>query len=219
MKHLLLFALPFVGGCHTAPTRHSASTPSPVISVARPLGTAAIAPLPPASPTLEQRLRQQSQFIEALINQNDALAASLASRAQPESPHQAPPSVLPVALQTVPAFGKSSGPASDAALAPNAEGVIDLCAIATPEAGTPANPFAVRTIAPDSMREISLRVGGVVAGPVACVIINDRLLQAGDSLESLTVERVDAGSVYLRHEGRRLRLPISAKPVRVRLPL
>ena len=81
------------------------------------------------------------------------------------------------------------------------------------------NPFTVRTVPPEAMREVTLHVGGIVAGPIPCAVVNDRLVQVGELIESLAVERIEADAVLLRHSGRLLRLPVSEKSTRVRLPL
>jgi hypothetical protein len=47
----------------------------------------------------------------------------------------------------------------------------------------------------------------------------DRLVQAGETIESLAVERIEPDAVLLRHSGRLLRLPVTEKATRVRLPL
>ena len=103
---------------------------------------------------------------------------------------------------------------------PNADGVIDLAAVtADTKPGEPVNPFAVRTMSAESVREVTLHVSGILAGAVPCAIINDRPVQAGETVESLLLERIEPDAVWLRFAGRRLRLPASEKPVRVRLPL
>lgn len=100
---------------------------------------------------------------------------------------------------------------------PNAEGVIDLTAT-TAKSGELVNPFAVRTVSEGSGREVLVHVSGLVAGPKACAIINERLVEAGDTLESFRVERIDPETVLLRLGERRLRLPLTERPVRVLLP-
>jgi type II secretory pathway component PulC len=105
-------------------------------------------------------------------------------------------------------------------LTPNADNVIDLVAFVVSEKpGEPVNPFTVRTVPPEAMREVTLHVGGIVAGPMACAVINDRLVQVGEIIESLAVERIEPDAVLLRHSGRLLRLPVAEKSTRVRLPL
>ena len=69
------------------------------------------------------------------------------------------------------------------------------------------------------MREIALRVGGIVRGPSPCALINGRPVQAGDRIESLDVVRIEPAAVLLRHGAELLRLPLTEKPVRLRLPL
>jgi hypothetical protein len=209
MKSFALLPLLFAG-CASVPP---APPVTPVVTTTAP----SAAPAPTAQLPLEQRLRRQSQVIEALLSQNEALLGkagdpSPVTVSDPRSlvgtmPPAVPPTPAPPAHEPIPTA------------APNAEGLIDLTANVAPKPGEPVNPFAVRAAPVDTMREITLRVSGVIAGPVACAVINDRLVQAGDLVESLAVERIDPNTVYLRHEGQRLRLPVSGKPVRVRLPL
>lgn len=183
-------------------------------------------------------MRRQAQTIEALLSQNDALAAQLA--AVKESAAVSPPSAAPVVptppvpapSMPAPVAVPNSAPAPASAavaplppsptpepiLSPNAEGVIDLTA-APAGAGEPVNPFTVRAVAKETIREVTIQMGGIVAGPTACAVINDRLVEAGESVESLEVERIEPDAVILRRDGRRLRLPVSEKPVRVRMAL
>jgi len=107
--------------------------------------------------------------------------------------------------------------AEEPALVPNADGVIDLTAPAA-KPGEPVNPFAVRAAPDGTIREVLLHVSGLIAGPRACAVINERLVQAGDVVETFRIERVDPEAVSLRLGSQRLRLPLSEKPVRVRLP-
>jgi hypothetical protein len=94
-----------------------------------------------------------------------------------------------------------------------------VAVIVAEKPGEPVNPFTVRTVPPEAMREVSVHVGGIVAGPAACAVVNDRLVQAGETIESLAVERIEPDAVLLRHSGRLLRLPVTEQPTRVRLPL
>jgi hypothetical protein len=200
MKYLLLFAGVLLAGCQTAPM--PAADPQPMV-VAPPSP-------PPAEPdrTLERRLRQQAQVIEALISQNDALTARLGQAPRPaESASRATPSTVP------------ADPAkSDPYLSPNAEGVIDLTAVGSNSDGA-VNPFVVRKLPADATREVSLHVGGIIAGPTKCAVINDRLVQTGEAIESMSVEKIEPDAVFLRREGQRLRLPVSGSTVRVRMAL
>ena len=50
-------------------------------------------------------------------------------------------------------------------------------------------------------------------------VINDRLMEAGETIESLTVERIEPDAVVCRYEDKWLRLPVAEKPVRVRMAL
>lgn len=216
MKFLLLSIAIGLAGCQSAP--------APAVLPASTKPVAALPPAPPPQATppaptsagLEQKIRQQSQYIEALISQNDALTAKLAAANNSAPPL---PAVTPLPPEPAPQ-PRPTSPAPESILTPNADNVIDLVAVIVAEKpGEPVNPFAVRTVPPEARREVTLQVGGIVAGPTACAIINDRFVQARDSIESLAVERIEPDAVLLRHSGRLLRLPIAEKPVRVRLPL
>lgn len=198
---LLLCLLP-LAGCQ--------SVPQPVAPVSTPVAAPA-----PASERADPAVRQR-RHIEALIAQNEALASRVRElEAQPKPvTASAPPALLPGS--PVVATAPLPEPVNEPALMPNAEGLLDLTAVRT---GDEANPFAVRTLPPESVREIALRVGGIVRGPSPCALINGRPVQAGDRIESLDVVRIEPAAVLLRHGAELLRLPLTEKPVRIRLPL
>jgi hypothetical protein len=241
MKHLLLVFAIALAGCQSAPTATVLPSPAkPAAAVSPAPVTPTVAPVP-SSAGLEQKLRQQAQYIEALISQNDALIAKLPATPVSATPAAnintlpPPPLSLPPELAAPPPADPvppplpptpvqvSSTPIPlppEPTLTPNADNVIDLVAVVVAEKpGEPVNPFTVRTVPPEAMREVTLQVGGIVAGPVSCAIVNDRLVQVGELIESLAIERIEANAVLLRHSGRLLRLPVAEKPVRVRLPL
>lgn len=220
MKHLLIALVIGLAGCQTTPPLRVLPTP------AQPMAAIAPPPRPPAtapaatSTRLEQKLRQQAQYIEALISQNEALTAKLAApdgrtpQPRPAAPPTPEPPPLPRPAPVAPT------PPVEPVLTPNAENVIDLVAVMVAEKpGEPVNPFTVRTVPLEAMREVCVRVGGIVAGPTACAVVNDRLVQIGETIESLAVERIEPEAVLLRHSGRLLRLPVTEQPTRVRLPL
>jgi hypothetical protein len=221
MKPFLVLLFLTLCGCRTsAPV---ASLPAPAPIPVRPPMEPTVAPPPPVRPTNampDPRSRQQAQLIEALINQNEALAARLAAlqsapiatssvpapiAVQPSSPVSVPPPVVVKA---------------EAAIAPNAEGVIDLTAIEQADnADEPVNPFAVRTAPGEKTREVTLLVGGIILGKTPCAVVNERLVQSGDSFEGFVVERIETGAVVVRSGVHRLRLPVSPSPTRVKLAL
>ncbi len=220
MKHLLVLLIVGLAGCQSSPAPSVLPAPStlPAAPVAPPVRP--VAPAAPATSGPEHKVRQQAQYIEALISQNDALTAKLAAtNAAPPSADTSvtlPPDPAPVPRPTITLLPVSAEPT----LTPNADNVIDLvAAIVTEKSGEPVNPFTVRTVPPEAMREVSLQVGGIVAGPMACAVVNERLVQVGEIVESLAVERIEPDAVLLRHSGRLLRLPVAEKAVRVRLPL
>ncbi|WP_415910162.1 hypothetical protein [Oleiharenicola sp. Vm1] len=135
---------------------------------------------------------------------SEATKEQVAAQVQPS----APPQSLPV---------RSSLP-EIAAIAPNADGVIDLSVVARDPAEE-ANPFAVRAPEEETNREIALAVGGLIHGVAPCALINGRSVEPGETIESLTVVRLEPDAVLFQHAGRYLRVPVADKPVRVRLPL
>ncbi len=184
----------------------------------RPIAVQPLPPLPAASP-LEQKVKQQAQLIEALVSQNDALNAKLAACAA-TIPASTPPATPTAATNVPPAVPLPETKPAESFAVPNAEGVIDLVAVTLGQAtGEPVNPFAVRTVPAEKTREVALHLGGTVAGESPCAVLNDRLVQQGDVVESLAVERIEADAVILCRGDQRLRLPVAEKPVRVRLPL
>lgn len=229
MKFLLLLIPAFLVGCRTAPPL---TLPQPGTALAAPTPTVVALPAPATSGTavLEQKIRQQAQVIEALISQNDALTAKLATVGETVAPVVAatvppstPPAPLPAPLAPMPTVVAPASPVPlippEPTLTPNADGVIDLTATSASKPGEPVNPFAVRVPVSDGVREVTLHVGGIIAGPTACAVVNDRLVQSGDLVESLSVERIESDAVFLRREGQRMRVPVSAQPIRVRMPL
>ncbi len=205
MKIPVILVLLTFAGCQSAPP-----------SVAPPLRPPPeVRPVPGETSSvsaLERKLRQQAQYLDALLSQNDALTARLAEAGPRTAPVLATPA-LPPPL----AIAGPTPVAAEPALSPNAEGVIDLTAV-TVKPGAAVNPFAVRAPGDARGRELSLHVSGIIAGPVACAVINERLLVVGDTVESFRVERIEADAVALRLGDQRLRLPVADKPVRVRLP-
>lgn len=220
MKYFLVSIVIGLSGCQSTPAPSVLPAPTKPVTAIHPAPIVPLAVPAPATAGLEQRIRQQAQYIEALISQNDALMAKMtvANGATPPPPTVIPlpptPAPLPRPAQVPPP------PPSAPTLTPNADNVIDLVAFVVAEKpGEPVNPFTVRTVPPDAMREVTLHVGGIVAGPMACAVINDRLVQVGEIIESLAVERIEADAVLLRHSGRLLRLPVAETSTRVRLPL
>ena len=193
-------------------------------------GCQAVPPPKPATPALlfapalefqEKALRQQ-QHIRALIAQNDALHSRVRELATP-APEV--PKTPPAAEKGAPPPAAPEQPTTDeretiGALSPNAEGVIDLAAIAAqPIQGEEVNPFAIRSLPTDAVREITLHVSGLIQGPAPCALVNGRPVEPGETIETLTLTRIEPGAALFRHGPHLLRLPVSEKPVRLRLAL
>ncbi len=223
MKYLVIAFTIGLAGCHSAPSPSALPPSTKAAPRIYPLPAPAVLLPAPAASGLDQKIRQQAQYIEALISQNDALTMKLAAAGKASSPT---PTVVALTSESAPLppppplpLPPSPSP-SEPMLTPNADNIIDLVAfVAAEKSGEPVNPFSVRTVPPESVREVTLHVGGIVAGPMACAIINDRLVQVGEIVESLAVERIETDGVLLRHSGRLLKLPVSEKSTRVRLPL
>lgn len=213
MKMILPLILCVLAGCQNRP----AVNPAPTLPPPGELPVNLAPPHTVATRVLDRKIRQQAQFIEALLSQNEALTAKL----NVPVPSIATPELMPPAsVKPEPERSVSARPAESAILVPNADGMIDVVTAAlAAKSGEAANPFAVRTVNAETVKEVTLRVHGIVAGPVACAVINDRLIQTGETIGSLTVEKVEADVVLLRHGGHRLRLAVSEHPVRIRLPL
>ncbi len=225
MKPVLALLFLALCGCRTSTP--VASLPAPAPTPVRPPMEPTVAPPPPVRPTNampDPRSRQQAQLIEALINQNEALTARLAALQSAPVTTSTVPESVPVTVQSSPVVSVAT-PApvpvvTEHAIAPNAEGIIDLAAIEhAGSADEPVNPFAVRTAPGEKTREVSLLVGGIILGKAPCAVVNERLVQAGDSLDGFEVERIEAGAVIVRSTVHRLRLPVSPTPTRVKLAL
>lgn len=165
-----------------------------------------------------------------------ATAETPGRAAEPEQPFARPPTIQPTpqpaaivtvvtpppAPPTPPAQSialttpEAVAAAPEPALSPNAEGVLDLTAVNT---DNEPNPFTVRSAGTEATRELSLQLAGVIGGTVPCALINGRPFQAGDTVESLFVVRVEVDAVLLRHEEQLVRLAVSTKPAHLRVAL
>ena len=247
MKTNLLFASLLLAGCQSSPPvirplpdplpMHA----SPASLAAQPVGDAPapkapVAAAPAAADTEKQK--RQAQWIEALMAQNDVLTARLGALDQARtSPPPATPLAPAAAGATAPAPGTAlpvttaipetaSVPAAGAVtpaaipdttplLVPNADGVVDTTALKA--SGSPPNPFAVRSLPADAVREVSFKVEGIFAGAVPCVLVNGRVAEPGDSVESLKLTRITAEALVLTGEGFAVRLPLGLTKVRLAL--
>jgi hypothetical protein len=191
-----------------------------------------------------EKLTRQRQWIEALMAQNDALTARLGTLehgaagvpppaaaaptspatvegAAPKPPAPPPPPAAPVNPVAPPASTVATPPAaetpSEAAplLVPNADGVIDTTVLNAP--GNPPNPFAVRTLPADAVREVTFVVDGIFQGGSPCALINGRVTEVGDLVESLRLTRISSETLVLTGDGFALNLPLGSTKVRLAL--
>lgn len=214
MKTYLTFFCLILAGCQTAAPVQPPVAAKP-LAESRPV---AVAPSDSNS-ALAQKIRQQAQYIDALISRNEALTAKLANGANSPAPAHALSTIEPAATVT-PVVPPSFPEAPLEMVAPNADGVIDLTAAPADAKSTDnVNPFAIRTAGSGPVREVTLRVSGLLGGKTPCAIINDRLVQVNEAVETLTVERIGEDWVCLQFNGQRLRVPVSDQSVKVKLPL
>lgn len=165
---------------------------------------------PPSEPREAKNRNDQRPMIEALIAQNDALTARIrelekAAKTTVDSGSHG--------VASVPAIG--APPVADSSwLTANADGVIDATANKT---GGSANPFAVRTVAADGIREIKLDVQALTGGAQPCALVNGRVVQVGDAIESLRFSRITPEMLIVNGDGFAASLPLGSTKVRVAL--
>ena len=253
MKANLVLACLFLAGCQSAPTAVK-PLPGPRPLPTRPQNQAdhaLVNQAPPAAATRDalpvvdaEKQSRQTQLIEALMAQNDALTTRLttlehsAASIPPSAPVPAPvsaqadapppeppPSPLPPPAPPAPAApparvapppaAPSPPTESTPLLVPNADGLIDTTVLSA--SGNPPNPFAVRNLPVEAVREVSLAVQGIFQGTTPCALINGRVAEPGDSVESLRLARLAPEAVVLTGDGFALSLPLGATKVRLAL--
>ena len=106
-------------------------------------------------------------------------------------------------------------------ITPNADGLIDTVGLrpTEPPEGLP-NPFELRWHPPVSTRELLLRVESVLLrepSSNACVCINGRIYGPGESMEGFVVSGLGGDVVELRRDRILVRIPVSERPLRLRL--
>ena len=231
----LLTTLLALSGCQTAPVPPAvlplplAPSPAPAaVRVPEVVKTYTLgAYVDPDDPTL----RHEAHMVQRIISPAhwNLQPAPVAKAEIPEAmsvplpvvedrPPTAPAvSVAPTPVVISPAI-PAPVPDPEPALAPSADGLIDLTA-APAAADAEVNPFAVRKLPPEAVREITLHLDGIVHGAAPCALVNGHPLQPGDPFESLELVRIESDAVLLRYRGQLLRLPATGQPVRLRLPL
>jgi hypothetical protein len=250
MKTNLIFACFFFTACQSAPPVVR-PLPDPLPLRTQPENLAgrtvpsdgpAVAATRETPPAVDaEKLTRQRQWIEALMAQNDALAARLEALkhdaastapqpAAPKSPAPAkmpkpeaapPPPAAPVSSAAPAASAVVAQPAAEAPsaptplLMPNADGVIDTTVLSAP--GNPPNPFAVRTLSADAVREVTFVVDGIFQGDSPCALVNGRVAEVGDLVESLRLTKITPAALTLTGDGFAINLPLGATKVRLAL--
>lgn len=141
----------------------------------------------------------------------DATPSVITETGQPVSV-VSPLAARTIASITVPAPELTVDP--EPALIPNGDGFIDLTSAGRP-ATEEVNPFAVRSTPSVPPRTVELRVTGILAGAKPCAIINGQLHEPGATVEGLILRHIEPGGVVLTLGRHRLRIPLSAGPVRI----
>lgn len=226
---IALLLIAGLSGCHSTPAVDPVP-PAPLVpSLAAPVGVripevvrsyAVGAYIDPDDPSVRheahvvQRVESPARWDLRTVVPPPAVAESKAelvpvikTMATPPAPVVAPPET------------PSPPPLLEPALAPNAEGIIDLALALPPAVAEGDNPFAVRRSGVAPTREVTLHVAGLVGGANPCALINERLVQVGEIIETLLVVQLEDRSVLLRAGDQLLRVPVSADGVRIRLPL
>lgn len=227
--NFLLLPLLLLAGCQTPPPDAKPLPDLPPMP-GRTENYAGRAPRDPApaprettcgAPT-ETNSASPAQVVEALIAQNDALTARL--RALENNATGTPtPSATPARTNAEPLAPMESSPRVAAPtpseipplLVPNADGVIDTTA--RHASGTPGNPFAVRTLATEAGREIILSFQGIIQGARPCALVNGRVVEAGETIESLRLTRLEPAALILSGDGFAINLPLGTTKVRLAL--
>lgn len=171
----------------------------------------------PNDPTLRheahtvQRIEAAAYWDLRPLAAADATPSVIPETAQPKSVASLP-TPRPVAPMALPAPELTVDP--EPALMPNGDGLIDLASAGRP-ASEEVNPFAVRTTTSVPTRTIELRVTGILSGAKPCAIINGQLIELGGIVEGLVLRHIEPGGVVLTLGRHRLRVPLSAGPVRI----
>lgn len=182
------------------------------------------APLPPiittATPSMALLEEAPASSLAASLIEPTSVASDSPDALPPVVSHSAHPGAQASAASDPAHPVRIARPVAplEPAIVPNADGVIDLTAVATSPDGE-INPFAVRAIGPESVREITLRMDGIINGPFPCVLVNGRTVQVGEAAEGLVLVRVEPDTALFRYDEHRIRIPVAGKPTLVRVAL
>lgn len=175
----------------------------------------------PLPADLHQLLERQNNALRSLSLQNAALADKLA--AKNTSGSSTTSSVETTATNAEGAQvgnpGEMTGDDAYNIIAPNADNVIELDPqLFTQAAGDADNPF-VQIYRPQvQLRDFSLTISAAILGPKPTVVINDRIYNAGESIEGLAVHRIDDEGVWLRKGTFLFHCSVDERPLKLRIP-
>jgi hypothetical protein len=106
-------------------------------------------------------------------------------------------------------------------LVPDADGLVDLTGVGRPEpVEAVPNPFRLRYRPAGAVREVPFAVASVLVGARprdAAAIINGAVCSPGDTVEGMTIAGISADGLDLERGGLRILLPLSDRPLRLRL--
>jgi hypothetical protein len=244
MKTSLILCVLLCAGCHTARLPIKPLPEPPPIHGAPGTYASESTVTAPHDSTSDERRAEQDRLIAALAEQNEILTARLQALEHPGDAPATKPPAAPVAnvpatpppplptgtpISSTPPIPASASappetppaaretPVDDAPpLVPNADGVVDLTLLDAPPPGSVPNPFALRAPATGAPHELTLAVQGIFCGPSPCALINERVVEPGDLIESLKITRIESDAILLKGDEFNLRLPLGDKPVRVR---
>ncbi|AHF94618.1 hypothetical protein OPIT5_22115 [Opitutaceae bacterium TAV5] len=229
MKTLFLPAILLLAGCQSSdpvltplPDFPPDDTPAPARAIA---DTSAVS-------DWEETIRRQKLILKALAEHNDTLTARIkAIEPEPsaellppifvgasEAPRHEEPETPPVPAAAPPP--PPSLPANAVVHVPNADGRIDLTITEARKSALP-NPFAVRTPKDEtanSARETVINVQGIFGGATPSALVNDRVCQVGDRVESFRVAHIAADSLLLSTEESLVFLKLPLGTTAIRLP-
>ncbi|MSU66012.1 MAG: hypothetical protein EXS38_07935 [Opitutus sp.] len=246
MKTSLLFCALLCAGCQTIrPAVKPSPDPLPMHGSPAAYAAQPVAPNTTAleEKLLEQSrlmaaLVEQNEALTARLQAIEHPAAppeappakAVATAVSPPTPVQAPsipptaPADLAPPAPASPAIAAPSAPARPTDLSaddlalflPNADGVIDLTTLDAAPPGSLPNPFAIRAPSARAPHELTLAVQGVFSGPSPCALVNERVVEPGDAIESLKITRIEPNAIFLKGDDFNLKLPFGDKPVRLR---
>lgn len=115
---------------------------------------------------------------------------------------------------------RENSPDARHAIVPGPAGVIDATAVQGGDTDPVSNPFRRRFRRPLPVRDVPLLISAALNGTrpaEASAVINDKLYEAGDTIEGLEITSISDDAVEFTRDGLVFRIPVD-RPVVLRLP-